>query len=332
MENKKSRSPKRTIDKEELSRLTREREKINQTTKFENMETNIQNFDFKGTNVRIFINEKGDPEFCAKDVTQILGYSNGKDAIIRHCKSRGVVKRDLPSSSGIQSYSFISESNLYRLILKSEKPEAEPFNDWVTEEVLPSIRKHGIYATEDVMEKIMNDPAFGIRLLTTVQEERLARKKAEESLEIARQEREIDKPKVQYFEEVLKSGNSMPINLIASEFGLSHRQMNNILFQLGVQYRSSGVWILYKKYKDKGYTEIKTIPLPLDEKGNTFTMHHMYWFETGRLFIHDLMKTEKAIELLSAIVEVQRPDKFKIIGKRKKRPNNDPELPLQQTI
>ena len=86
---------------------------------------------------------EGKPYFVANDVTKALGYSNSRDAVARHCK--GVVKRDTPTTSGIQSMSYIPEGDLYRLITHSKLPSAERFESWVFDEVLPSIRKNGGY-------------------------------------------------------------------------------------------------------------------------------------------------------------------------------------------
>ena len=85
----------------------------------------------------------GKPYFVGTDVAKALGYSNPRDAVSRHCK--GVVKRDTPTSSGIQSMSYINEGDLYRLIMKSKLPSAEKFESWVMDEVLPAIRKTGSY-------------------------------------------------------------------------------------------------------------------------------------------------------------------------------------------
>ena len=90
------------------------------------------------------IEENGAVMFCGSDVAKALGYSNPRDAISRHC--RGVVKRDTPTESGMQEMSFIPESDLYRLVFGSKLPTAERFTDWVTEEILPAIRRHGSYS------------------------------------------------------------------------------------------------------------------------------------------------------------------------------------------
>nr|DAM08488.1 MAG TPA: repressor domain protein [Bacteriophage sp.] len=85
----------------------------------------------------------GKPYFVGTDVAKALGYSNPRKAILDHCK--GVTKRDTPTSSGIQSMSYINEGDLYRLIMKSKLPSAEKFEAWVMDEVLPTIRKTGSY-------------------------------------------------------------------------------------------------------------------------------------------------------------------------------------------
>lgn len=111
------------------------------------MNTQIQfsAFTFKSNSVRVITDKNQEPWFCANDVCDILGYSNSRDAISKHCKTGGVAKRDTPTKSAVQEMTFINEPNLYRLIIKSRKPEAEPFEAWVFEEVLPQIRKTGKY-------------------------------------------------------------------------------------------------------------------------------------------------------------------------------------------
>ena len=117
-------------------------------------------FTFKSNSVRVITDNKQEPWFCANDVCDILGYSNPRDAISKHCKIGGVAKRDTPTKSAVQEMTFINEPNLYRLIIKSRKPEAEPFEAWVFEEVLPQIRKTGKYE----IQLPEPDPAVSIEL------------------------------------------------------------------------------------------------------------------------------------------------------------------------
>lgn len=125
--------------------------------------SNIQIFnnpDF-GT-VRTLEEENGAIMFCGKDVAMALGYKSPKDAISAHCK--GAVKHRLPTSSGEQDMTFIPESDLYRLVFGSKLPTAEKFTDWVTETVLPSIRKHGAYMTPETLQAAILNPDTMIQL------------------------------------------------------------------------------------------------------------------------------------------------------------------------
>ncbi len=112
----------------------------------------------------------GEPWFVAVDIATALGYATPRDAVARHCK--GVVKHDTPTSSGIQSISYINEGDMYRLIMRSKLPSAEKFEDWVVNEILPSIRKHGAYMTADTLEKALSSPDFLIQLATKLKEEK----------------------------------------------------------------------------------------------------------------------------------------------------------------
>ena len=101
----------------------------------------------------------GKPYFVGTDVAKALGYSNPRKAILDHCK--GVTKRDTPTSSGIQSMSYINEGDLYRLIMKSKLPSAEKFESWVMDEVLPTIRKTGSYQKPMTLEEQLRIVAKG---------------------------------------------------------------------------------------------------------------------------------------------------------------------------
>lgn len=104
-------------------------------------------FRFDELVVRTYAVESGEPWFNAADVCAVLGYRNPSKTIHDHCRPRGITKRYTPTDSGSQEMTFINEGNLYRLIIKSRKPEAERFEAWVCDEVLPSIRKNGGYAS-----------------------------------------------------------------------------------------------------------------------------------------------------------------------------------------
>lgn len=107
--------------------------------------------------------------FCGRDIAEALGYAVPHKAIWDHCK--GVLKRNIPTAGGTQEMSFISESDVYRLICNSKLPDAVRFEKWVFEEVLPSIRRNGAYMTPETIQKTLSDPDFIIGLATRLKEE-----------------------------------------------------------------------------------------------------------------------------------------------------------------
>jgi prophage antirepressor-like protein len=104
-----------------------------------------QIFDFNSNLIRVFVDDQRNPWFVANDICRVLEYANPRDAIRKFCRAEGVAKRDILTEGGIQQITVINEGNLYRLILKSHKPQAEAFESWVCDEVLPTIRKTGRY-------------------------------------------------------------------------------------------------------------------------------------------------------------------------------------------
>lgn len=143
------------------------------------MNTKIQTFNFNNATMRTLTNTAGDPWFVAKDVCDVLGLNNVSQALTRldNDEKSSIILND--GTPGTPTKAIVSESGLYSLIIASRKPEAHEFKRWVTHEVLPSIRKHGIYATETTIDQILSDPDFGIRLLTDLKNERAKRIEAE---------------------------------------------------------------------------------------------------------------------------------------------------------
>lgn len=145
----------------------------------------IVTFTYENANIRTITTEDGTPLFCGKDVAITLGYTNTNKAMQDHCKGVPICY-PLETPGGIQQVRFITEPDLYRLITRSKLPEADKFERWVFEEVLPSIRKHGMYATPATIEDMIANPDIIIQLATTLKEERAARAKAEAEIEAQR--------------------------------------------------------------------------------------------------------------------------------------------------
>ncbi|MBC3101985.1 phage antirepressor [Staphylococcus haemolyticus] len=151
---------------------------------------------------------EGKEWFPAIQVAEILGYANPRDAISRHTKNKGVVNHDVLSNGGVQRKKFIDEGNLYRLITRSKLPQADEFEEWVFEDVLPSIRKHGLYATDNVIENTLNNPDYIINILTEYKKEK------EHNLTLEQQIKD-NKPKVLFADSVAGSENSILVGELA---------------------------------------------------------------------------------------------------------------------
>lgn len=139
-------------------------------------------FNFEGRDIRSIVNnETNEPLFVANDIASALGYTNCSRDVERHCKYVKLLGSTESVLLGLnpRGVQIIPESDVYRLIMRSNLPEAEKFQDWITEEVLPSIRKHGIYATPKTVEDMINDPDMGIKLLKQLKKERAEREIAE---------------------------------------------------------------------------------------------------------------------------------------------------------
>lgn len=222
------------------------------------------------------ITEHGVTIFCAKDIATALGYENPTKAVRDHCRQDGGPKRYpiVDSLGRTQRARFITEGDVYRLIVSSKLPGAQRFERWVFDEVLPSIRRHGLYAIDELLD---NDELLE-QALTRLRSERAKRLAAEQALLEAA-------PKVSYYDIVLQSPSLMPITAIAKDYGLSAKKLNRLLADEHIQFKQSGIWYLYAEYAKCGYTQSKTHLL---ESGKT--VMHTYWTQKGRLFIYDLLK------------------------------------------
>ncbi|WP_350258515.1 phage antirepressor [Scrofimicrobium sp. R131] len=245
------------------------------------MATTVQVFDNHDFGMIRTVNDEGHVLFCGKDVTTALGYKDPTNALKLHCK--GVAKyHPLETPGGVQQFRFITEGDLYRLISSSILPAAERFESWVFDEVLPSIRRHGIYAIDELLQNY----EFLEEAIRALRAERLARLAAEQALLEAA-------PKISYYDVVLKSSSLLTTTEIAKDYGLSTKRLNQVLHAAGVQFKQSGRWFLYAKLAQQGYTQSKTHEY---DEGKTRT--HMYWTQKGRLFIYDLLKAQGVLPVI----------------------------------
>lgn len=237
---------------------------------------------------------EGEPLFIAKDVAEILGYSNPRDAINKHVdeEDKGVAKCD--TLGGKQELTVINESGLYSLILSSKMPNAKRFKRWATSEVLPTIRRHGLYA----MDEVLANPDILINALLELKAVRERNASLQAMVAVQSQQMIEMQPKVSYYDVVLNCKDLVAISVIAKDYGWSATKLNQYLQQKGIQYKQGGkIWLLYQKYAEKGYTSTKTHSYPGSD-GSTHTKVHTYWTQRGRLFIYDLLKADGILPLV----------------------------------
>lgn len=223
-----------------------------------------------------------EPWFVGKDVAMVLGYTNPAKAIRVHVdeEDKGVNEMDTPG--GKQNIIIVNESGLYSLILSSKLPTAKAFKRWVTSEVLPSIRKNGVYATPEFLQKTISDPQWAMGVLQAL---------ADAQDKIAVQQKQISemKPKVTYYDLVLQTKNAVNITTIAKDYGLSAVTLNKKLHDYGVQYKQGGTWLLYQQYADMGYTKTRT-GVYTNKAGEEYASVHTQWTQKGRMFIYEILK------------------------------------------
>lgn len=218
--------------------------------------TDIQIFrNEKFGEVRVVMNEANEPLFCLADLCAALGISNHRNVKAR-LDEEDVRLMDTPTNGGLQQITFVTESGMYDAILRSDAEKAKPFRKWVTSEVLPSIRKHGAYATPQTIDSIIADPANGIKLLQALQDEREAKQLAQS--QVAERDRTIGKlqPLADFAKTAFTSDTLVSISQAAKILRLPFGR--NTLFK---KLRESGIFFKGKnepkqKYCDADYFRV----------------------------------------------------------------------------
>lgn len=256
----------------------------------------ITSYVFDGSNVRTLVID-GQPYFVGKDVAEILGYANTRDALSKHVDSED--KNTVAIHDGIKrgnpNQTVINESGLYSLILGSKLPQAKKFKHWVTSEVLPSIRKHGAFMTNEKIEEVLLNPDTIIKLATELKTERERRSIAEQRVN------ELT-PKASYYDLVLSNESLVTITQIAKDYGMSGQAMNHKLHDLGVIYKQGNTWLLYSKYQRTGWTHSETIMVDKAD-GTQKAVMHTKWTQKGRLGLYELLKRHGILPLIETVDE-----------------------------
>ncbi len=231
------------------------------------------------------VTQDGEPWFVGKDVAELLGYANPSKALADHVDDEDKLNNESLSSLGQRGGWIINESGLYSLILSSKLPTAKEFKRWVTSKVLPSIRKTGGYIEG---QEHMSDADLMAKALLVAQRQIAQREQRINALETANKKL---LPDAEYGRS-LQAKHGITTTSIAKELGMSAVALNKRLHELGVQYRQSGQWYLYRKYQDRGLTTTRTIPIVRFD-GQPDVRRETLWTLAGHRFIRDLMaKTE----------------------------------------
>ena len=247
-----------------------------------------------------------EPLFCLVDICKVLELNNTSMAK-RKLKATGIkifeVRSELTNKHGktiafMDNLTFISEQNLYRLIMRSTKPMAEPFQDWVCGEVLPSIRKHGGYILthEGDTDEDIRRRAEEVLKATLEQKDKLIREQnmllGQKNKQLAEQETEIDRllPKALYADNVLDSISCYTTTQIAKEPGMTAQELIRLLCAERVQYYQSGQYMLYAEYAHRGLAKSRTHFDLFVGRDTVCTRMYLVWTEKGRKFIHQKVK------------------------------------------
>ena len=244
----------------------------------------FKNDEFKDIRTMMIDDE---PWFVGKDIAENLGYANTRKAIIDHVDEED--KNTVTIRDGIQgnpNQTIINESGLYSLVLSSKLASAKRFKRWVTSEVLPTIRRHGMYAKDELLD----NPDILISAL-----EELKKERAEKAI-LKQQNMELQ-AKASYYDIILNCKDAVAVSVIAKDYGMSAKKLNKLLHELKVQYKQGNIWLLYQKYAEKGYTCTKTHAY-LGSNGEMDSSVHTYWTQKGRLFIYDLLKSKGYVPLI----------------------------------
>ncbi|SNY19197.1 Prophage antirepressor [Orenia metallireducens] len=254
------------------------------------------------SDIKVFDNEefgqvrvvtiKNNPYVVGNDIAKALDYKRPYEAVTRHCD--GAMTYRVEDSLGRkQSTKIIPEGDIYRLIVKAAdqsqnleiKKKAKKFERWVFDEVLPSIRKHGMYAKDEILD----NPDLLIEVATKLKQERAERQRLE--IQNKKKDQIIGelKPKADYTDRILQNKGLVNITQIAKDYGMSGRAMNDLLHELGIQYKQSDQWLLYAKYQGKGYTHSKTFSFERSD-GTQDVKMNTKWTQKGRLFLYELLK------------------------------------------
>lgn len=226
-----------------------------------------------------------EPWFVAADVCRSLEIGNPSDAMRRLDEDEKALVSIEGMSRGNDLTNIINEPGLYALVLGSRKPEARAFKRWITHDVVPAIRRHGMYATNELLD----NPDLLIEAATRIKVQREKIAALETTVAVQSQQLAEAAPKVSYYDLILNCKDLISISKIAKDYGMSAVRMNETLRELGIQFRQGNVWLLYQKYAAQGYTSTKTHEY-IGSDGTNHARTATYWTQKGRVWLYNKLK------------------------------------------
>lgn len=224
------------------------------------MNSDIQTFENSEFGSIRIVEIDNEPYFVGKDVADVLGYSNIRDALSRHVDDEDkntVVNHD--GNRGNPNMTVINESGLYSLILSSKLPTAKKFKRWVTSEVLPSIRKHGAYMTSATIEQAILNPDTIIKLATALKEEQSKNKQLQAVNSELAVNNQIMKPKADYFDELVDRNLLTNLRETAKQLEIKQKDFINFLLEKKYLYRDKRGKLMPYAKKNNGLFEVKEV-------------------------------------------------------------------------
>ncbi|WP_270331728.1 phage antirepressor [Lactococcus lactis] len=244
----------------------------------------LQNID--GFNAKIYGTAEN-PLFLAKDIAELIEHSRASEMLKTVDDDEKLMQPILASGQNRNMW-FLTEDGLYEVLMSSKKTQAKVFKKKV-KEILKTIRKHGAYMTNEVIEKTLTSPDFIIQLATKLKDEQEARLELEKensqlSLDLAEATE-----KTRYLDLILDSPDELIVKQIAQDYGISAVKFNQILNKLRIQYKQNNQWILYSKFQGKGYIKSRTFNYIGSDK-KQHTRINTCWTQKGREFLYRKLK------------------------------------------
>lgn len=232
-----------------------------------------------------------EPLFLAKDVAEWIEHSD-VSMMMRNVDDNEKVTSNVCTLGGNQTAWFLTEDGLYEVLMLSRKKIAKQFKAKV-KEILKTIRKNGMYATNELLD----NPDLLIEAATRIKAQREKISALETTVAVQSQQLAEAAPKVSYYDLILNCKDLISVSKIAKDYGMSAVRMNDLLRDMGIQFRQGNVWLLYQKYAAQGYTSTKTHEY-IGSDGDNHAKTATYWTQKGRLFIYNKLKEKGIVPLI----------------------------------